>query len=248
MVKQDDPTAYVPAGRVVVGRDQRTHSGIGPKDPGVGKSGGKLGSLGEEEVDFRRGRSHIVTFLVRHSCRSGSDDTHGISRDQDVGIGRLPAAVDHHIVDPVGEDEERTLSREHPDIDSGHASEPVSPYSSGIDGHGSIVLRDFARAVVEDLHSPDGIAVLDELRDFGVHQDLGSVELGVQHVGSAEAERVDRPVGHLDGAYERRIDRRFHTDGLLRVDHLGLDAGCQARFHENSLVVQVVLRQRYEKS
>ena len=87
-----------------------------------------------------------------------------------------------------------------------------------------------------------------EAGDFGIQQDLGAVELGVHHVGGAQAERVHAAVGYLDGADDVRVHGRFHPEGLLRVHDLGVDARGEAGFDKLGLVVQVVLREGDEEA
>ena len=103
-------------------------------------------------------------------------------------------------------------------------------------------------SVVEYADPLDRILLDDEAGDFGIQQNLGSVQLGVQDVGRAEAERVYAAVGHPDGSDEVGIDRGFQGQGFLGIDDVGPDAGGPARFHELGLVGEVVFGQGDEES
>ena len=78
--------------------------------------------------------------------------------------------------------------------------------------------------------------------------DLPAVELGIQHVGGAEPERVHAAVRYLDGADELRIDGGLHAPGQFGVDDFGIDACALAGFDEGFLISQVIFRQGDEQA
>ena len=168
--------------------------------------------------------------------------------NEDVGVRGLAAAVDDDAVHAVREDQQGALRREHADLDAGEVRDALAPDAGGIDGDGRVVLAGFMGLMVVRLHAHHAVAVLDEAGDFGIEQDLGAVELGVHHVGGAQAERVHAAVRHLDGADDVRVHGRFHPEGLLRVHDLRVDARGEAGFDKLGLVVQVVLRQGDEEA
>ena len=166
MVKADDATADASSARVIVGGDQRTHSGVGPEDSRVRKARGKFGSLRQKQVHLVRRDAEMVAFLVRNFRGSGTDDTDRVSRDENVGVGRLTATIDDNIVDPVGKNKQCSLSRKHADVRSGHLRDVMSPDSSGVDSHGSVVVRHDPGVMVKNLDPFDSVLLLDDLDHF----------------------------------------------------------------------------------
>ena len=166
MVQADYSPADIPAGRIVISGDQRPHAGICPQNPGLCQARSQFGALRKQEVNFVRGDSYMVAFLVRYLGRCRSDDADSVPRDEDIGIGRLTAAVYDDAVDPVGEYEQGSLGREHSDIGACHQSDVMAPYSTGIDSHGGIIIRHKTGLVVQDLDTLYGIAILYEGNHF----------------------------------------------------------------------------------
>ena len=178
----------------------------------------------------------------------GADDAHGVAGNEDVRVRRLAAAVDDDAVHPVGENQEGALRRVHADLDAGEVRDALAPDTGGVDGDVRVVRAFLMGLMIVCLYAHHAVAVLDETGNFGVQEDLGAVELGVHHIGGAQAERVHAAVRHLDGADDVRVHGRFHPEGLLRVHDLGIDARGEAGFDELGLVVQVVLRQGDEET
>ena len=48
----------------------------------------------------------VVHRLKRHAVARRSDDADRVVRHENIGVGRFAAAVDHHVVDAVAEDEQ----------------------------------------------------------------------------------------------------------------------------------------------
>ena len=133
----------------------------------------------------------MVTFLVRYSGRSGSDYTHCVSRHEDIRIGRLAASVQDNAVDPVCENEERTLGREHSDLRPGHFCDMVSPYACRIDSDRSPVFCIIAGLLVVNLHADNVGTFENEARDFRIYEDFSSVKFRIDNIGRTEPERVN---------------------------------------------------------
>ena len=119
VVETDDAAGDVAARGIVVCADKRAYACIGAKDAGGRKGGGQLGSLGDEQRHFIGRDGHVVTFFERNMGGGGADDADGVAGHQDVGVRGLAAAVDHHIVQAMGEDQQCALGRIHANMDAG---------------------------------------------------------------------------------------------------------------------------------
>ena len=129
----------------------------------------------------------------------------------------------------------------------------MAPDAGRIHGHGGPVFGRLSGERAADLHSPDRAAFDDEVLEDGVDQDVRTVELGVQHVGEAEPERVHGTVRHDHRPYEGRVHGRLHPFGIFRVYSVGVDPGLQTGFYESLLIVQAetgvhILRKRDEQA
>ena len=95
--------------------------------------------------------------------------------------------------------------------------------------------------VIVGLDADDAVLLAQQLHDFGIGTDLGTVSLGIEDVRRGEPEGVHRTVGNPHGTDQRRVGRRFEAQRLLRVDDLGADPGPEAGIHKNGLIFQPVL-------
>ena len=248
MVEADDSAGDVSARGVIVGTDEGAYAGIGTEDPGAHEGGGELGAFGDEKVHFVRGYGHVVALLERNAGRCGADDAYGVSGDEDIGIGGLAAAVYHHIVDTVGEDEEGAFCREHAHVHSGHFGYLVAPDAGGVHCDGSIEVLLLSGLDVAGVYAFDGVAFADEAGNFGVEPYLAAMNLCIEHVGGAEAEGVHAAVRHPHGTYQAGIYGGFKALGFFGVDDIGPDSGLAAGLYEGGLVGEVVFREGYEKT
>ena len=115
MVEHHDAAAHAAAARIVVRRYQRTHAGVGAQDARMFQRRGQFHSLAQQQVDLVGRHVHVVHLVEGHLARRGADQRDRIARHQDVGVGRLAAAVEHDVVHPVAEDQQRALGRQHVD-------------------------------------------------------------------------------------------------------------------------------------
>ena len=136
----------------------------------------------------------------------------------------------------------------HSHVDAGQFGDPVAPDAAGIHDDRGVKIFGHPCRQVAGADADHGVTVADEARDFGMEADLSAVKLGVQHIGRAQAERVDTAVRHPDGADQVGIDRRFEPPGQVGIDDFGIDAGLAAGFHEGFLVGQVVFREGDEEA
>ena len=191
---------------------------------------------------------YAVAFLEGDARGRGADDADGVARDQDVGVGRLAAAVDDHVVDAVREDEQRSLGGKHAHVHAGQPGHAVSPDAAGVHDDRCVEIPFLAGLAVDRVHAGNRIALADESRDFRMEPDLAAVQFGVQHVGRAQAERVDAAVRDADGADQVGVDRGFEAPGQVRVDDLSADARLAAGVNEGLLVSEVVFREGDEQA
>src|SRR3712207_3890521 len=190
----------------------------------------------------------MVDGVEGHAVAGRSDNAHCVVGHENVGVGRLAAAVDDHVVDSMAEDKERTFGGKHIDRNVGHASQEVSPNAGGVDGYPSPCLGSGAAAVIAQLHAHDAATLHDEARYLVIGQDVGPVAAGVNDVSHGKPERVDGGVGNFHRPDERWVDRRLHASGLLGRNDVGTDTGLAAGGYESGLIGQVVLGQGDEES
>ena len=238
MVQADYAAADAASGRVAVICHERSHAGVGTQDAGARERRAERTALAEQEAHLVRSHLHVVALLERDLRGCSSDDGDGVSGNEDVAVRRLAAAVDDHVVDAVPEHQQRALCGIHADMDAGLFSDSVPPDSCGIDGDRGPVFGGFAGAGVQHLHTEDRVTLADEVKELRVHQHLGSMHDGVRDVGAAQAERIHRAVRHHNGAYQGRIDGRFHFNRFPGRNGAGLDAGLVAGFQECGLVIE----------
>ena len=124
----------------------------------------------------------------------------------------------------------------------------MSPDSSGIDDYLGVIIRLLASCVIQDSNALYGISGNMETGDLGTYQDLCSVKLRVDHIGGAEPEWIHATIRNPYGSDNVRIDRRFQTQGFLRVYDLGLDSGRQTRLDKGLLISKIVFRQSNKKT
>lgn len=228
VVEQHDAAADRTATRIVVRGHQRTHPGVGPQDARAGQQRRELLAFAQQQVHLVGRDDHVVDLVVGNLARRGADERDRIARHEDVGVGRLAAAVEHHTVHTVAEDQQRPLGREHVHRDAGLGGDAVAPDAAGIDHHLRAELQLGMRAVVVGLHTDDAVLLADELPDFGIGADLGAVRRGVEDVRRGQPEGIHRAVGDADRADQRRIGRRLQPPGLLGIEDVGPDTGLAA--------------------
>ena len=233
---------------VVVRADQRPDARVSAQDAGGGQGGRKLGALGDEQGHLVRRHGHPVALLEGDARGGGPDHADGVARHQDVGVGRLAAAVDHHPVDAVREDQQGALGGVHPHFHVGQAGDVLPPDAAGVHHHRGEVVRRLARLTVAGVHPDDGVPLADEPGHLRVKAHLAAVQFGVQHVRRAQAEGVHAAVRHAYGAGQGRVDGRLEPPRQVRVDDLGPDARRAAGVRKSLLVTQVVFGQGDEEA
>ena len=92
-------------------------------------------SLADQNVHLLRGHQHVVNLIVIDMGRGGADQRDGVTRHRDVGVCRFAAAVDHHVVDAVAEDQQRPFGREHADAQVSVFGDLLAPDAGGVDHH-----------------------------------------------------------------------------------------------------------------
>ena len=248
MVEQHDAAADVPSRGVVVRGDERPDPGIGAQDPRRGQRGGQLASLFEQQVHLIGRDPHVVPLVEAHVARGGADQRDRVAGDQDIGIGRLAAAVQDDAVHAMPEDQQRPLGREHVDRYVGHAGDSVAPDASGIDRQRGAVFVLRPAFAVQDADAGHAALFADESEHFVVGEDPGAVCLGIDDVGQRQAEGIHGPVRYADRTDDRWVYRRFHSSGQCGVDDFGPDSRLAARPDEGCLVVQVIFGQGDEQT
>ena len=98
------------------------------------------------------------------------------------------------------------------------------------------------------MDSYDCVSFLDESGYLCLETDLPAVELCVQHVGGAKAERVYAAVRYANSTYEFRVHRWLQALCKVRVYNFGIDSRALAGLHEGFLVREVVFREGDEKA
>ncbi len=166
----------------------------------------------------------------------GSYHADRVPRDQNVGVGRLAAAVQHDSVHPVRENEEGAFGREHGDRAAGEVCYVMSPDSAGVNGYRGMVFGAFSDLFVVDAHPRHSAAILQDFGYFGISQDFCSVELGIVDIGGAKSERVDGSVRNPHCANYVRIDRWLKAFRLFRVDDFCLDPRIETGLYEFCLI------------
>ena len=248
MVEQHDAAAHGAAARVVVRGHEGPHARIGAQDARLGQLRGELLAFAQQDVHLVGRDDHVVDLVVGYLARRGADERDRVARHQDVGVGGLAAAVEHHVVHAVAEDEQGPLRREHVHRDARLGGDAVSPDAAGVDDHLRAERHVAVCAVVVGPDADDAVLLAQEFAYFGVGADFGSVGLGVENVRRGETERIDGTVRHAHGSDERRVDRRLEPPCLGRVDDVGPDAGLAAGLNKNGLIHQPVFGQRDEQS
>ncbi len=89
MIKTHNASAYASAGRVIVGGDERTHTGIGSQYTGIGERRCDFCTLPHQHIHLFLCHIHIVNLVIRNAARSSADQRDCITRHKDVGVGRL---------------------------------------------------------------------------------------------------------------------------------------------------------------
>ena len=209
---------------------------------------GQFHSLAQQQVDLVGRHVHVVHLVEGHLARRGADQRDRIARHQDVGVGRLAATVEHDVVHPVAEDQQRALGRQHVDRHPRLAGDVVPPDAARVDHHLRAVFGRLARLAVEHLDARDAVLFAQKVEHLVVGQHLGAVRLGIDDVGGRQPERIDRAVGNAHRADHRRIGRRFEPQRLLRIDHVGADPRRAARLDELGLEFQPVFGQAQEQT
>ena len=166
MIQTDDASADVTAARIIVSRNQRTDSGVSPQDTCLRQARSQLGTLGQKQIHLVWSHLQMIAFLVRNPCGSRTDNADRVSRHKDVSVGRLAATVDNHAVDPVRENQQCPLCREHTYVSPGHLSDVMPPDAAGVDRHWRVVVCHDPCVMVKHLHALDRVLLLDELYDF----------------------------------------------------------------------------------
>jgi hypothetical protein len=90
-------------------------------------------------------------------------------------FGGLAAAVDDDAVDPVRENKEGSLGREHADLHPGEVRDVLAPDAGGIDGDVRVILTALVRLVVVGLYAHDPVAVLDKSGNLRIQKHLRSM-------------------------------------------------------------------------
>ena len=111
MVQKHYSAADIAAGRVIVRCHERTHARVGPDDTCGGKGRHEFAAFAQQQLHFLLCNPHIIALVERHLVGGGTDYADHIARYEDIRIGRLAAAVHHHIGDPVAKDQQRALGR-----------------------------------------------------------------------------------------------------------------------------------------
>ena len=148
----------------------------------------------------------------------------------------------------MSEDEQGTFGRIHVHGYSCQSGDVVPPDSGGVDHDGCTEFRALFCLGVIGLHADDAVLFADESGHFLIGQGDGTVCTCIQDVGNGQAERVNGAVGYLDSTGQRRVDRRFETNGLFRVDCFGFNARLTATLHEFVLIGEVVFGKGNEQS
>ena len=105
-------------------------------------------AFADHEVHFFRGGAHVVNLVEGHTVARRANDTYGIVRHENVTIGWLAAAVQHHVVDAVPEDEQGALGGEHVDLDARQLCHGLPPDAGCVDDEAAMDFRRLAGAVV----------------------------------------------------------------------------------------------------
>ena len=95
--------------------------------------------------------------------------------------------------------------------------------------------------VVAQFYAHHPVLLYEHVHNFVIHKSFGAMQLGVEHIGHCQAERIDRCVGNLNCSYEIMIHCGFHYFGKLRVNNLGTDASLGAFLHKCGLEIKVIL-------
>ena len=250
MVQAHDAAGDVAAGRVVVCAHQGPDTGIGTQDARFRKGRGQFGAFGDEERYLVRSNGHVVAFLEGDAGAGGANHTNRVTGHQNIGIGRLAAAVDNQVVHAVRKDEEGALGGEHAHFYTGQFRNVLAPDAAGIYRDGGVKVHFLTGLSATGVHTLDGVsfALADEPGDLRVQAHLAAVQFGVQHVGGAQAERVHTAVRHLHGSNQVRIYAGLQAFGQFRVYDFRAYPRLPAGVHKGLLVAQVILRQGDEQA
>lgn len=172
--------------------------------------------------------------------RGGANQGDGIPGNQNIGIGRLAAAVDNVAVNAMVEDQQRSFSRKHRNTQIGIFRNPLAPDPGGIDHYAGAQRVVFATLMVIAVHAVDPIAAAQQAGDFTAGKDGGAVFAGVQHIGRAQAKRIDGAVGYLNGAEQRGIDGGLKAQRLGGRELTGLNSGLLAGVNKGLLPGEIV--------
>ena len=179
-----------PAG-VAVGGHQWPHAGISSQNTRGGQRRGQFLALGEQHLHFFVGDTHVVDGFHRHTVAGGTNHAHGIVGNQNIGVGWLAAAVNHHVVHSMAENQQRSLGGEHIDFDAGHGSYALPPDAGGIDGDVAAHLGTLASELVQQFHSFHTALIDNQALHLMVSEAVCAVQARIVHVGHRQAEWVD---------------------------------------------------------
>ena len=249
MVEEHEAAAdAASAGFRPVEGDERTDAAVGAQDARLHEFRGQLAAFRQQQVDFFGRGPGSGNLAGLEALRGGSEDGGLAARDQDIRVGRRPAAVEHQLVEPASEHQQRALVGIHGDAGAGHRGHLSGPGAGGVDHDRRFEVFLLLAADIPHVDAHHAAAVLAQTAHFVVAENLSALGSRVEGVGEDQAERVDRGVGHAHGTHERRVDGRLDAAGLSGIDGFGVDAGGPAGRHELLLVPQVVFRQGHEQA
>ena len=130
------------------------------------------------------------------------------------------------------EDKESTLCREHIDSCACHLCNCMSPDTTGIDYEAAAKHFLLFLDGIEYLDTDNSFTLLDNSCNLMVSKDICAMETCIKNIGHCKSEWIHSSVRHLYSTYKTLVNRRFHSDCLLRINCLSIDSGTKTSINK----------------
>ena len=113
VVQQHYSAANVASAGIVIAGNQRTYAAVGAQNTRAGHARGEFFSFTHQNIYFVRRDAAAVDIGIINVRRRGANQRNSVAWHQNIGVGRWATAVDHVLVHPAFEDQQRSFGREH---------------------------------------------------------------------------------------------------------------------------------------
>ena len=246
VVDQREAAADGPVIGVLLRLQERANAGVGPREALPLQVGDHPGELVNQEGDLFGG--NLVALQILHPHGGGAEDGNGVVGDDDVAVGRGATAVEDPLAQAGVGDQHGALGEGEADLKAGHAEDMVGPGAGRVDHPGRADGKRLVGDPVADMDPGNPESVADQAGDLRVDQNTRPAGLGVPGVFNDKCERVDRPVGNLDGADDPGIQTGFHCQRFPGRERQGVDSRRPTRPDEVRPVLRAVFRKGDEQA